>query len=232
LNSVRRVALEPTLACVGRIKVLIVDDDPLARMAMSQFVSSAEDLEVVGEAEDGEDAVRRCGVAQPDVVLMDVRMPGGGGVAATAEIVEAHPSTRVLAITTLGAAGTALVMLRAGAAGYLFKDTAADRLVTAVRETHAGRTVLAAAVASELVAAVRTPPPDASRPEQDRLSDRELRVVEALAQGMSNAEIAASLYLAEATVKTHLSRIMTRWGVRDRVQLLLHAARAGIITIR
>ena len=213
-------------------RVLIADDEALMRTALKIFIESADDMEVVGEASDGVAAVHLATELQPDVVLMDMQMPRMDGVEATKAVLAASPRTRVIAVTTFSSTSYVVPALRAGATAYLVKDTEPSALVAAVREALDGTCVLSPSVTSELVASIRETP-EPSRPVKlsavETLSERELDVVRLLGQGLSNSEIAAELHLSEATVKTHLGNVMAKWGVRDRVQTLIHAARAGIV---
>ena len=213
------------------IRVLLVDDDPLVRSALAHFLARDPGMSVVAEAGDGRDALDQVGRHRPDVVLMDVRMPRMDGIDATAQIAERWPDVRVLAVTTFDTVDTALPMLHAGASGYLLKDSLAEEIVEGVRRVHEGTTSLSPRIAALLIAHVRerdrrTP---AGSPTLEPLTDRESDILRCLARGMSNAEIAAELLVSEGTVKAYLGRIMTKWGVRDRVQIIVVAARAGLI---
>ncbi len=214
------------------IRVLIADDEALMRNALKFFVSSAPDMEVVGEAADGLAAVHLASELQPDAVLMDMQMPRMDGVEATRAVLEASPRTRVIAVTTFSSKRYVIPALRAGASAYLVKDTEPAELVASIREAIDGTCVLSPAVTGALVSAVRESPEPAktvSLSPFEALSERELDVVRLLGGGLSNSEIAGELHLSEATVKTHLGNVMAKWGVRDRVQTLIHAARAGVI---
>jgi len=213
-------------------RVLIADDEALMRKALHVFVSAAPDMEVVGEAADGVAAVHLASELQPDVVLMDIQMPRLDGVEATKGVIAASPRTRVVAVTTFSSQRYVVPALRAGASAYLVKDTEPAALVDAIRDALDGTCTLSPSVTSELVASVRQAPepaPTVELAQHETLSERELDVVRLLGAGLSNAEIAKSLHVSEATVKTHLGNVMAKWGVRDRVQTLVHAARAGII---
>ncbi|MBO9625973.1 MAG: response regulator transcription factor [Microbacterium sp.] len=216
------------------IRVLIVDDDPLVRSALSHFVSRDPDIHVIGQAETGLEAIDFVSRDKPDVVMMDVQMPEMNGIEATAAIAERWPEVRILAVTTLDGADTVLPMLSAGASGYLLKDSSAESIVTGVREVYSGASSLSPRIASMLVKHVREAGPSASERAEalEALTDREAEVLERLAQGMSNAEIAQSLIVSEGTVKAHLGRIMSKWQVRDRVQILVTAAHAGLVDFR
>lgn len=215
-------------------RVLIADDEALMRHALAVFVRNADDMEVVGEASDGASAVHLCTELRPDAVLMDMQMPGMDGVEATSRIHAAFPHVRVIAVTTFSSIGYVVPALRAGASGYLVKDTDPAELVQAIRDVMDGSCVISPSVTHELIASLREGAPAApveELAEHEVLSDRELEVVKLLGRGMSNAEIAAELHLAEATVKTHLGHVMAKWGARDRVQTLIRAARANIVQL-
>ncbi|MCC4907009.1 response regulator transcription factor [Microbacterium sp. cx-55] len=215
------------------LRVLVVDDESLIRRALTVFVSEADDIEVVGEAANGADALAAVASLAPDVVLMDAQMPVMGGAEATRIITRDHPATKVLALTTFGSLDAILPMLQAGAGGYLLKDSEPEDIVAALRDIARGLRVLSPAVASMLVASVSASVGVGQLvrlSDAERLTPRERAVVSLLARGLSNAEIARQQSVSEATVKSHLSNIMAKWDVRDRVQVLIRAARAGIIT--
>ncbi|WP_278103084.1 response regulator transcription factor [Microbacterium proteolyticum] len=216
---------------MAEIRVLLVDDDPLVRSALAHFLTREEGTTVVAEAGDGRDALDQVGRHRPDVVLMDVRMPRMDGIDATAQIAQRWPDVRVLAVTTFDTVDTVLPMLHAGASGYLLKDSPAEEIVAGVRRVHEGTTSLSPRIAALLVEHVRERerPTSAASPDLEPLTDREGDILRCLARGMSNAEIAAELIVSEGTVKAYLGRIMTKWGVRDRVQIIVAAARAGLI---
>ena len=215
------------------IRVLIVDDDPLVRSALSHFVSRDPEIKVIGQAEDGVEAIATVEREQPDVVMMDVQMPEMNGIEATGAIVERWPHVRVLAVTTLDGRDTVLPMLSAGASGYLLKDSSAEEIVIGVREVFSGQSSLSPRIASMLIKHVRDAEPltgDAT--DLEPLTDRESEVLQCLAKGMSNAEIARALIVSEGTVKAHLGRMMSKWHLRDRVQILVAAAHAGLVNFR
>ena len=215
------------------IRVVIVDDDPLVRSALSHFVSRDPEITVIAQAEDGVEAISTVEREQPDVVMMDVQMPEMDGIEATAVIAERWPHVRVLAVTTLDGSDTVLPMLSAGASGYLLKDSSAEEIVTGVREVHSGASSLSPRIASMLIRHVRDSTPAATDAEAlEPLTEREAEVLQCLAQGMSNAEIAKTLIVSEGTVKAHLGRMMAKWHLRDRVQILVTAAHAGLVTFR
>lgn len=222
------------LFLVEPIHVLIVDDESLVRHALRIFVDSDAGMRVVGEAEDGEQAIDLVELLRPDVVLMDLRMPKMSGIEATKSITSLCPETRILAVTTFSSERHVVPALRAGASGYLVKDTEPDDIVDAIREVHAGRSVLSPRLTQELILSLRkdhdSGPRSAGLVPQE-LTERELSVVRLIAQGMSNAEIAQNLYLSEPTIKSNLSGVMTKWGVRDRVQVLIYAVQHNIVRL-
>jgi DNA-binding NarL/FixJ family response regulator len=203
------------------ITVMIVDDHPIVRAGIIGVLSGEEDLRVVGEASSADEAVTAARTLQPDVVLMDLRMPGGDGVVATAGVLTAAPKARVVVLTTYESDADILRAVEAGAAGYLLKDVARADLVTAIRAAARGETVLAPSVATRLVDRMRRPAP------ADSLSPRELEVLRLVAKGLSNADIGRELYISEATVKTHLLRTFAKLGVSDRTAAVTTALAAG-----
>jgi len=223
------------------IRVLIADDQRVVREGLSMLVTLIDDVEVVGVACDGDEAVRQAETYRPDVVLMDLRMPGLDGIAATASLRERLPAARVLVLTTYADEDAIVPALRAGARGYLTKDASAEQIETAIRAVHAGQTHLDPAVQERLVAAVITRPPDPGRSPGDQgspggrklpdgLTTREAEVLTLLASGLSNPEIAQRLYLSHATVKTHINRIFAKTGARDRAQAVRYAYQHGLAT--
>jgi len=204
----------------GAVRIVVVDDHPVVREGLRAMLAAEPDIEVVGEAGSGEDAVRLAAEQRPDVVLMDLRMPGTDGVAATARIVAAGPA-RVLVVTTYDTDADILRAVEAGATGYLLKDTPRHELAEAVRAAARGETVLAPPVAAKLVTRVRTPAAD--------LTPREVDVLSQVARGWSNAEIGRELYISEATVKTHLLRTFEKLGVSDRTAAVTAAIARGIL---
>lgn len=214
------------------IRVVIVDDDPLVRSALSHFVSRDPEITVVAEAETGLEGIDTVERERPDVVMMDVQMPEMNGIEATAVISERWPDVKILAVTTLDGSDTVLPMLSAGASGYMLKDSSAASIVAAVREVYSGASSLSPRIASLLIKHVRDTEPVGGDGTLEELTDREEEVLQRLAQGMSNAEIARALIVSEGTVKAHLGRIMSKWHVRDRVQILVTAAHAGLVEFR
>jgi DNA-binding NarL/FixJ family response regulator len=207
------------------IRVLVVDDHPVVRSGLIGMLAVTEDIEVVGEAGDGEEALALVESARPDVVLMDLRMPRRDGVSATGAIVSSYPSTKVLVLTTYDTDTDILHAVEAGAAGYLLKDTPHAELLEGIRAASRGETVLAPPVAARLMSRLRTPvAPAAVQP-----SPRELEVLAAVARGLSNAEIGRELFIGEATVKTHLQRLFTKLDVDDRTRAVTVAIERGLL---
>jgi DNA-binding NarL/FixJ family response regulator len=228
-----------TTAPPGRIRVLIADDQRVVRDGLSMLVSLIDEVEVVGLASDGTEAVRLAEEHRPDVILMDLRMPGVDGATATAEVRQRLPGTQVLVLTTYADEAAILAALRAGALGYLTKDASAEQIEAAVRAVHAGQTHLDPAVQARLVATVtgRGPAPGPASdqaghggPPPAGLTSREAEVLTLLASGLSNAEIAQRLFLSNATVKTHINRIFAKTGARDRAQAVRFAYQHGLAT--
>lgn len=214
---------------MAEIRVLMTDDDPLVRVALKHFVSRAPEITVVAEAQNGAEAIEAYERYQPDIVMMDVQMPVMGGIEATEQIVSRWPEACVLAVTTLDGRDTVLPMLSAGASGYMLKDSSADEIVSALRQAHEGTSSLSPRIAAMLVQHVRDAKPGGLAGELEALTERESEVLNHLALGMSNAEMAEALHVSEGTVKAHLGSIMSKWHVRDRVQVLVTAARAGLV---
>lgn len=218
------------------IRVMVVDDQQLMRGALEHFVASADDLELVAGAADGREALALMEEARPDVILMDLQMPHLDGVEATRIITEQWPQTKVLAITTFSSEHYLVPALQAGVQGYLAKDSRPEDVIQGIRQVYSGDAVFSPHIMHELIDTVRSSQREQERvpielEPPERLTPRELDVVRELAEGKSNAEIGASLFLAEATVKSHLGRILEKWQVRDRVQVLVKAAEAGIVRI-
>ncbi len=208
------------------VRVLLVDDQALFREALATLLEVQPEIEVVGEAGDGEQAVRLCAELCPDVALMDLRMPVLDGIAATARLRAEQPGVRVLALTTFDDDEDVFAALRAGAVGYLLKDVSSARLVEALVAAKRGESVLQPSVAAKLVAKVAQLP--AGPPRESPLSERELEVVRLLADGHSNREIARTLFLAEGTVKNLVTSVLAKLQVRDRTQAALRARELGL----
>jgi DNA-binding NarL/FixJ family response regulator len=217
------------------IRVLLVDDQSLLRMGFRMILEAESDIEVVGEAADGASGISMAAVLHPDVVLMDVRMPSMDGIQATASIVKADPDSKVLILTTFDLDEYVFTGLKAGASGFLLKDTPPAELLTAIRIVAGGEAVLAPTATRRLIDQFFPLLPDPGR-QQDRdtvlakLTDRERTVFTELAAGRSNREIASSLHLSEGTIKVHVGRILAKLGLRDRVQAVVLAYESGLIT--
>jgi DNA-binding NarL/FixJ family response regulator len=214
--------------------VLIVDDQPLQRMGFRMVLESEPGVSVVGEAENGIDAVRRTADLSPDVVLMDIRMPGMDGIEATRRITETGGRSRVLVLTTFDLDEYVYAALRAGASGFLLKDARPDELLAGIRAVALGDAVVAPALTRRLLHAFTKALPTAERraaedPRLRTLTDRELEVLRAVAAGLTNNEIASELRLSESTVKTHVSRAFAKIGARDRVQAVIIAYDVGLV---
>jgi DNA-binding NarL/FixJ family response regulator len=204
------------------LTVLLVDDHPVVRVGLRGMLAAAPDIEVVGEAGSGNEAVVLAGTLAPDVVLMDLRMPEVDGVTATERIRAVRPSTRVVVLTTYDTDTDILRAIEAGAAGYLLKDASLDTLADAVRAAARGETVLAPPVAARLVDRMRTPT-------GETLTPRETEVLSLVARGLSNADIGRTLYIGGATVKTHLLRIFAKLDVNDRTAAVTVAMSRGLL---
>jgi DNA-binding NarL/FixJ family response regulator len=213
------------------ISVLIADDQDLVREGLRMLLEAEPDLAVAGEAADGSQALAQARLLDPDVILMDIRMPGMNGIEAATRLVQGGSRARIVMLTTFNLDEYVYHALKAGASGFLLKDTNREQLTGAVRAVAAGETLLAPAITRRLIEdfcdgpAPGTPAADTAR----RLSERELGVVRLVAQGLSNAEIAARLYLSEATVKSHIAHILAKLDLRDRVQIAVHAYERGIV---
>jgi DNA-binding NarL/FixJ family response regulator len=218
------------------ISILLADDQPMLRLGFRLVLDAQADMQVVGEAGDGAAAVRTAQVKQPDVVLMDVRMPGMDGIEATQRIVATASATRVLILTTFDLDEYAYAGLRAGASGFLLKDVPPPDLLSAIRAVASGDAVVAPSVTRRLLDAFLPHLPDPGNgpgismpPEMKTLTSREREILTEVAAGLSNAEIAARLVLAEATVKTHVGRMLNKLHLRDRVQAVVYAYEHGIV---
>ncbi|MEU2408896.1 response regulator transcription factor [Streptomyces rubiginosohelvolus] len=206
--------------------LVVVDDHPVVRDGLRGMFTAAPGFEVLGEAADGVDALAVVGELDPDVVLMDLRMPGGGGVAAIAELTRRGARSKVLVLTTYDSDSDTLPAIEAGATGYLLKDAPREELFAAVRAAADGRSVLSPAVASRLMTRVRTPAAD---PAESALSAREREVLVLVARGTTNREIAAELFISEATVKTHLTHVFAKLGAKDRAAAVAVGYDRGIL---
>jgi DNA-binding NarL/FixJ family response regulator len=214
----------------GRIRVLIVDDDDLMRAGLRGVLSSDPAIELVGEADDGRAAAYRTRLLKPDVVLMDVRMPDLDGISATREVLTAFPEVKVVILTTFEQDDYIFGALSAGASGFLLKRTRPEDLIAAIHTIAAGDSLLSPSVTSRVIERMAgQPPPDAAQhPLLDELTPRETEVLELVAHGLSNGEIATKLVIEESTVKTHVKRILSKLGARDRVQAVIFAYETGL----
>ncbi|MCM1013153.1 MULTISPECIES: response regulator [Brevibacterium] len=204
------------------VRVILADDHPVVRSGLVALLASKDGIAVVAEAGDGQECVEAVARLDPDVVLMDLRMPRLDGAAATAAITSAHPATKVVVLTTYDEDADIVRAVEAGAVGYLLKDSGADQIARAVRDAARGETVLAPRMATTLMNHLRAPsgPP---------LSPREIEVLGGVGEGLSNAEIGRRLHITEATVKTHLVRAFAKLGTQDRTRAVLEAMRAGYL---
>jgi DNA-binding NarL/FixJ family response regulator len=208
----------------GRIRVLIVDDHPVVRDGLAGMLATQPDLQVVGEAADGESALRQVAALSPDVVLMDLQLPGSSGAETTAAIRDRHPQVQVLVLTTYDTDADITAAIDAGAVGYLLKDTSREQLCTAVRAAAHGTSTLSPPIAAKLLGRLR------SR-DRETLSSREIEVLSAVARGHGNKQIARALHISEATVKTHLLHIYAKLGVDDRTAAVTTALERGVIRL-
>ncbi|GMA32075.1 response regulator [Litorihabitans aurantiacus] len=220
------------------IRVALVDDQQLVRAGFAMVIGSQPDMEVVLEAGDGSQAVRLLPSYDVDVVLMDVRMPGLDGIAATQQVLDAprpagRAAPRIVILTTFDLDEYVFAAIKAGASGFLLKDTLPDEMLSAIRTVHAGDAVIAPSSTRRLIEHVATTVPAAERTPSsvlDQLTEREREVLELIARGRTNAEIAGDLFVAEATVKTHVGRILAKLNARDRVQIVVTAYETGVVT--
>lgn len=221
---------------MSRTSIVLVDDQELLRMGFRMVLDAQPDLELVGEAGDGEEALAVVERLQPDVVLMDVRMPGMDGVETTRRLVERGGRSRVIILTTFDLDEYAYAALRAGASGFLLKDAQPADLLSAIRAVASGDSVVAPSTTRRLLESLAHQLPDPERaapvadPRLDEVTPREREVLIAVARGLSNAEIAEELVLSEATVKTHVGRVLTKLELRDRVQIVVYAYERGLIS--
>jgi DNA-binding NarL/FixJ family response regulator len=221
---------------MSRTSIVLVDDQELLRMGFRMVLDAQPDLELVGEAGDGEEALAVVERLQPDVVLMDVRMPGMDGVETTRRLVERGGRSRVIILTTFDLDEYAYAALRAGASGFLLKDAQPADLLSAIRAVASGDSVVAPSTTRRLLESLAHQLPDPERaapvadPRLDEVTPRERQVLIAVARGLSNAEIAEQLVLSEATVKTHVGRVLAKLELRDRVQIVVYAYERGLIS--
>lgn len=219
---------------MSNCRVLVIDDQPLMLEALKSFFSAEPGFEVIGTAANGREAVDRCVASDPDVVLMDMKMPVLDGIEATREITSRCPRSKVLALTTFSTLEFVVPALRAGAAGYLVKDARPEEIVTAVHQVLDNEIALSPAIARALADnVISAPDPQQQRTTDDGLrsllTDREMETVSLLAQGLSNREIAEQMFVSEGSVKAYLGRVCEKFGVRDRVQALIKAYQSGLV---
>ena len=218
----------------GTIRVLVADDHPMMSTALRTYVDSSAGMCCIGEVRDGRAAVEMVGQLMPDVVVMDLHMPGTDGIEATAKIRQMFDQVAVLAVTTFSTERYVIPALRAGAGGYIVKDAEPEHIIDAIRQVHDGMSPFSPSVAQELMLSVKDDPAQVESmlrryPELPRIPERELAGLRLLASGRSNAEIAAEMVVSEATVKAYMGRLMQRLGVRDRVQLIIRSAELGLV---
>ncbi|MEV5527157.1 response regulator transcription factor [Streptomyces prunicolor] len=217
----------------GPVRVLLADDQQLIRTALRMVMADLDDVEVVGEASDGAEAVRLTDRLAPDVVVMDIRMPGTDGIEATRRITESSATARVVVLTTFDDDDHVYGALRAGASGFLVKDMALDDIIGAVRVVAAGDALIAPSVTRRLIRDFASSRPELARTRREltRITEREREVLTLVGSGLSNTEIAAELCISVATAKTYLSRLFTKLDARDRVQLVILAYEAGLVSV-
>jgi DNA-binding NarL/FixJ family response regulator len=211
------------------IRVLLADDQALVRAGLRMILKAEPGIEVVGEADDGDEAVTYARQLSPDVVLMDVRMPKMDGIEATRRIVADHDSPRVLVLTTFDLDDYVYEALRSGASGFLLKDAPEHQLVAGIRLVHEGGSLFAPTVTRRLIERFAATSPRRPPPQLNQLTTRELQVLRLLARGLSNTEIAAELVVSEHTIKTHIAHILTKLNLRDRVQAVVLAYETGLV---
>ncbi|MCQ9183650.1 response regulator transcription factor [Streptomyces sp. IBSBF 2953] len=213
------------------VRIVLADDQPLVRAGLRMVIADAPDLEIVGEAGTGTEAVRMVRELQPDVVVMDIRMPGMDGIEASRMITANAPAPRVLMLTTFDEDHNVYAALRAGASGFLVKDMALEDILTATRVVAAGDALIAPSVTRRLIEEFANRPAATAPPQRlDGITDREREVLTLVGRGLSNSEIAAELFIGHATAKTHVARLLTKLDARDRVQLVIAAYRAGLVS--
>jgi two-component system, NarL family, response regulator LiaR len=211
------------------IRVLITDDHAIVRKGLAVLLGTERDFKVVGEAQDGMEAVEKAGSLKPDVVLMDLVMPRMDGIEATRRITESHPGVRVLVLTSFAADDKVFPAVKAGALGYLLKDSSPEELVEAIRRVHQGEPSLQPDIARKVLQEISRPGKE--KPTTDPLTERELEVLRLISKGLSNKEIASALFVAEWTVRTHVSNILGKLHLASRTQAALYALRAGLASL-
>jgi len=214
---------------MAEIRVFIADDHELVRFALRTLLEAENDIEVVGEAADTASVISGCVQARPDVLLLDLRMPGDGGIEACRQVRSQVPDTAVLVLTSFDEDDEMFGVLSAGASGYILKETRADRVVGAIRAVADGQSVFDATVATRIISG--RPKPNGQSSDADTLSEREMEVLQLMAKGLSNKEIGRALWIGETTVKTHVSHILRKMGQADRTQAVLEAVKAGVLQL-
>jgi DNA-binding NarL/FixJ family response regulator len=212
------------------VRVVLADDQPLVRAGLRMLIADIPDIEVVGEAGSGAEAVRLAEQIQPDVVLMDIRMPGMDGIEATRIITTGASIARVVVLTTFDDDDYVYGALRAGASGFLVKDMSLEEILTAVRVVAAGDALIAPSVTRRLIEEFASRPAEPKLADINGITDREREVLALIGRGLTNAEIAAALYISTATAKSHVARLLTKLDARDRVQLVITAYEAGLVS--
>ena len=213
----------------GPIRILITDDHAIVRKGLTMLLATERDMKVVGEALDGQEAVEKAGSLKPDVVLMDLVMPRMDGIEATRKITEAHPEVKVLVLTSFAADDKVFPAVKAGALGYLLKDSSPEELVEAIRRVHRGEPSLEPDIARKVLQELSHPGNE--KPTTDPLTERELEVLRLISQGLSNKEIASKLFISEWTVRTHVSNVLSKLHLASRTQAALYALRSGLASI-
>ena len=213
----------------GPIRVLIVDDHGIVRKGLNVLLATEKDIKVVGEAQDGLEAVEKAGSMKPDVVLMDLVMPKMDGIEATRKITEANPKAKILVLTSFAADDKVFPAVKAGALGYLLKDSSPEDLLEAIHRVHRGEPSLEPAIARRVLQEISHPGKE--KPTSDPLTERELEVLRLIAQGLSNKEIASKIFIAEWTVRTHVSNILGKLQLASRTQAALYALRSGLASL-
>jgi NarL family two-component system response regulator LiaR len=211
------------------IRVLVVDDHPVVRQGLGALLAECEDMNVVGEAANGREAIRQAEVTQPDVILMDLIMPEMGGIEAIQRILSGQPKVHILVITSYGGDDLVFPAIQAGAHGFLLKDSGAGPLAQAIRQVHRGEPALHPDVARKLMQEIKEPAPE--KPTPDPLTAREVETLSLLASGLENPEIAERLTVAEVTVRSYISRILDKLHLANRVQATLYALREGLVDL-
>lgn len=211
------------------IRILIADDQAMVRAGLRLILESQPDMEVAGEAADGEEALRAASVTRPDIVLMDIRMPRLDGISATKRLIEHDPAVRVLVVTTFDADQYVFEALRAGASGFILKESSPEQLVAAVRLIAAGDALLAPARTRRLIESQLRPRPSTDTSGVDRLTEREREVLVLMARGLDNGQIASDLHVSDATVRTHVGHVLSKLGARSRAQAVVVAYESGLV---